>query len=273
MLLITGANGQLGTALKNFLPQAIYADVDILDITDKDAVSRFVDENEIDFIINCAAYTAVDKAEDDKELCRKINVDGVRNLALSGAGLVHISTDYVFDGKNCRPYVENDLTGPQGVYAQTKRDGEIEVLERASTGVVVRTGWLYSPYGVNFVKTMRRLGKERDTLNVVFDQIGTPTYAFDLAETLAKIYPLVQKGAHEIYHYANEGVCSWYDFAVEIMTLSGLDCKVSPIESWQYPTKVSRPSFSVLNKAKIKKEFNLSIPYWKDSLISCLKQF
>lgn len=274
MLLITGAYGQLGTALKEAGANALFADADTLDITNAEAVKRFVGENDIDAIVNCAAYTAVDMAEDERDLCRKINVDGVKNLAQSGAEtVVHISTDYVFDGKNCVPYTEADAPAPIGVYAQSKAESERAVMEYAPTGVVIRTGWMYGVHGTNFVKTMRRLGAERDTLNVVFDQVGTPTYADDLAAAAMRVLPRVQKGSHEIYHYANEGVCSWYDFAVEIMALSGLKCKVNPIHSAEYPTKAARPHFSVLDKTKIKKAFNLEIPYWKESLIRCLKRF
>ena len=274
MLLITGANGQLGTALKTAGVRAVYADVDTLDITNAEAVKRFVGENDIDAIVNCAAYTAVDKAEDERDLCRKINVDGVKNLAQSGAEtLIHVSTDYVFDGQNCVPYTEADATGPIGVYAQSKADSERAVMEYAPTGAVIRTGWLYGVHGANFVKTMRRLGAERDSLNVVYDQVGTPTYADDLAGAIMTVLPRLQEGSREIYHYANEGVCSWYDFAVEIMALSGLKCAVRPIRSEEYPTKARRPHFSVLDKAKIKKTFNLEIPYWKESLIKCLKRF
>ena len=272
MLLITGGNGQLGTELQALLPQALAVDVADLDITDQAAVQAFVKENKIDTIVNCAAYTAVDKAEDEPEKCRKINVDGVKNLALTGAKIVHVSTDYVFDGRGCRPYVETDAANPVSVYGRTKLDGEKAVLETTETCAIVRTAWLYSPYGGNFVKTMRRLGAEKEGISVVFDQIGTPTYAADLAQAIVDLLPRMKDGTKEIYHYSNEGVCSWYDFAREIMKLSGLKCLVNPIESAQYPTKVKRPFYSVLNKSKIK-SLGINVPHWQESLEKCLKKF
>ena len=273
MYLITGCNGQLGTEIAKRLPDAICADVDVLDITDADAVKKFVDENNVDLIINCAAYTAVDKAEDDIDLATKINVDGPRNLAKTGAKIIHISTDYVFGGMGSKPYAADDETNPVSVYGKTKRAGEIAVLENAKCSVVIRTAWLYSAYGNNFVKTMRRLGAEKESLNVVADQIGSPTFAKDLAQAIVTILPQMNETNKGIYHYTNEGVCSWYDFATEIMTLSGLACKVSPIPSSAYPTKATRPFYSVLNKEKIKNVFNIEIPHWKESLVKCLKQF
>ena len=272
MLLITGCNGQLGTELRALLPQALAVDVADLDITDRTAVQAFAKENAVDTIINGAAYTAVDKAEDEPEKCRKINVDGVKNLALTGARIIHVSTDYVFDGRGCRPYVETDETKPVSVYGQTKLDGEKAVLETAKTCAVVRTAWLYSPYGANFVKTMRRLGAEKEKLSVVFDQIGTPTCAADLARAIVDLLPQMKDGSREVYHYSNEGVCSWYDFAREIMKLSGLNCRVNPIESAQYPTKAKRPFYSVLNKSKIK-SLGINVPHWQESLEKCLKKF
>lgn len=272
-ILVTGANGQLGTELQKLLPNAIFADVDVLDITDADAVKRFVADNQIDTIVNCAAYTAVDKAEDDTELAQKINENGPRNLALTGAKIVHISTDYVFDGKNYQPYLPEDETNPISVYGRTKRAGELAVLDNAKVAVIIRTAWLYSNHGNNFVKTMRRLGAEKESLNVVADQIGSPTFAKDLAQAIVTILPQMNETNKGIYHYTNEGVCSWYDFATEIMKLSGLTCKVNPIPSSAYPTKATRPFYSVLNKEKIKKVFNIEIPHWKESLVKCLKQF
>ena len=263
-ILVTGANGQLGTELQKLLPNAIFADIDVLDITDFNAVKKFVTENQVDTIINCAAYTAVDKAEDDAELAQKINEDGPRNLALSGAKIVHISTDYVFDGKNYQPYLPEDETNPVSVYGKTKRAGELAVLDNAKVAVVIRTAWLYSAHGNNFVKTMRRLGAEKESLNVVADQIGSPTFAGDLAQAIVNILPQMNESNKGIYHYTNEGVCSWYDFATEIMNLSGLDCKVNPIPSSAYPTKATRPFYSVLSKEKIKNVFNIEIPHWKE---------
>ncbi|MBO4643947.1 MAG: dTDP-4-dehydrorhamnose reductase [Alphaproteobacteria bacterium] len=272
MLLITGCNGQLGTELRALLPQALSVDVAGLDITDRAAVQSFVKENNIDTIINGAAYTAVDKAEDEPEKCRSINVGGVKNLALTGAKVIHVSTDYVFDGRGCRPYVETDATAPVSVYGRTKLDGEKALSETAETCAIVRTAWLYSPYGANFVKTMRRLGAEKQEISVVFDQVGTPTHAADLAKAIVDLLPQIKDGTKEIYHFSNEGVCSWYDFAREIMKLSGLKCRVKPIESAQYPTKAKRPFYSVLNKSKIK-ALGIEVPHWQESLEKCLKKF
>ena len=259
MYLIVGANGQLGSELKEILKdQARYLDRDELDITDASAVEAFIGATKPEAIVNCAAYTAVDKAESDVETARKINVDGVANLARSAAvhnaGLIHISTDYVFDGLNHRPYNEEDMPCPISVYGKTKYEGE-EIMRRlAQSGIIIRTAWLYSPYGNNFVKT------------------GTPTFAADLAEVIVKLLPQLPKNKVETYHYSNEGVASWYDFAKEIMELSGIDCEVLPIESKDYPTAASRPFYSVLNKAKIKKDFNISINHWKESLKKCLEK-
>ena len=272
-ILVTGANGQLGTELQKLLPNAIFADIDVLDITDLEAVRKFVTDNQIDTIVNCAAYTAVDKAEDDIELAQKINEYGPRNLALSGAKIVHISTDYVFDGTNHKPYLPEDEANPVSVYGKTKRAGELAVLDNAKIAVVIRTAWLYSAHGNNFVKTMRRLGAEKESLNVVADQTGSPTYAGDLAQAIVTILPQMNEANKGIYHYTNEGVCSWYDFATEIMNLSGLACEVKPIPSSAYPTKATRPFYSVLSKEKIKNVFNIEIPHWKESLVKCLKQF
>ncbi len=273
MLLITGAKGQLGTELSKILPDALTTDASELDITDKSAVDNYIKTNNIDVIINCAAYTAVDKAESEPELAEKINVWGPRNLAQSGAKLIHISTDYVFDGTAYRPYVEEDIAHPVSVYGKTKLAGEQAVLQNAKSAIIIRTAWLYSPYGNNFVKTMRRLGAEKEYLNVVADQVGTPTCAADLAQAIKDILPQFTEGLREVYHFSNQGVCSWYDFAVEIMRLSGLDCRVLPIESKNYPTAASRPFYSVLNKSKIGKNFGINIPHWKESLEKCLKQF
>lgn len=273
MLLITGAKGQLGTELSKLLPDAIAADVSDLDITDKAAVDAYVKAHNIDTIVNCAAYTAVDKAEADVALAEKINILGPKNLAQSGARLIHISTDYVFDGTSCRPYSETDVPHPVSVYGKTKLAGEKAVLDNARSAIIIRTAWLYSPYGSNFVKTMRRLGAEKSSLRVVCDQVGTPTCAADLAQAIADILPQFKDGCRGVYHFSNQGVCSWYDFAVEIMKLSGLQCQVMPIETRDYPTAATRPFYSVLNKSKIIAEFNVNIPHWKESLEKCLKQF
>ncbi len=272
MYLITGSKGQLGTELSKLLPDAICADIDILDITDENAVKNFVRDNNIDVIINCAAYTAVDKAETDIELATKINVYGPRNLAKSGAKVIHISTDYVFDGTGHKPYNPDEKTNPVSVYGKTKRAGELAVLENTDVAVVIRTAWLYSPYGNNFVKTIRRLGNEKSEINVVADQIGTPTYAADLADAIVKILPQMTSENSGVYHFTNEGVCSWYDFASEIMELSNLKCVVKPIKSSQYPTPAARPFYSVLDKDKIKQVFGINIKYWKDGLKRCISE-
>lgn len=272
-ILVTGANGQLGTELRKLLPAAVFADVEDLDITDSKAVKRFVADNEIETIVNCAAYTAVDKAEDEPELAAKINTFGPENLAKTGCKIIHISTDYVFDGKGYKPYQPADKTNPLSIYGKTKRAGEEAVLANAKTAVVIRTAWLYSAHGNNFVKTMRRLGNEKEQLNVVADQIGTPTFAGDLAQAIVAILPQMNEDNKGIYHYTNEGVCSWYDFAVEVMELSGLKCRVNPILSSAYPTRAVRPFYSVLDKTKIKEIFKIEIPHWRESLEQCLKQF
>ena len=272
-ILVTGGNGQLGTELKKLLPEAVFADVEDLDITDEVAVKSYIADNEITTIVNCAAYTAVDNAEDDTTTAYKVNVIGPENLAITGCKIVHISTDYVFDGKGHRPYQPNDEAKPVSVYGKTKRAGEEAVINNAKVAVVIRTAWLYSPYGNNFVKTMRRFGAERDSLNVVADQVGTPTYAGDLAKAIVEIIPQMNEGNKGIYHFTNEGVCSWYDFAVKIMELSNLNCKVNPIPSSAYPTKATRPFYSVLDKTSIKETFNVTISHWTEGLKRCLKQF
>ncbi len=274
MFLVTGANGQLGTALQTILQdKAEYVDRKDLDLTDEAAVKAFLQHKDYEYIINCAAYTAVDKAEADAENAHKINALAPLYLAKYGKKIVHISTDYVFDGNNCKPYNEEDETHPLSVYGKTKLEGELNVLSNADSAIIIRTAWLYSPHGGNFVKTMRKLGSERESLNVVFDQIGTPTNAYDLAEAIVKALPQIKTGEKEIYHFTNEGVCSWYDFAREIIEQSKLNCKVRPIESKDYPTPAHRPHYSVLNKTKIKTRFNIEIPHWKEGLVKCLQQF
>lgn len=282
-ILVTGANGQLGTELQNKTAsythwKFFFCDRKTLDITNKEAVETFVRENNITAIINCAAYTAVDKAESEQESAYQINVTGAGNLALVASekelNLIHISTDFVFDGKQQVPYTETDIPNPLGVYGRTKHEGENEVLKICPNAIVIRTSWLYSAYAANFVKTMQRLGKERTQLGVVADQVGTPTWTGDLADALLDILVNLEQGNTRkgIYHYSNEGVASWYDFAVEIMSLSNIDCKVNPIETKAYPLPAPRPSFSVLNKSKIKKDFTLKIPHWKISLKKCIEQ-
>ena len=274
MFLVTGCNGQLGTALQTLLgDKAKYIDKEDLDLTNEDLVKEFFSNNNFEYVINCAAYTAVDKAETDYEQAHKVNALLPLYLAKYAKRVVHISTDYVFSGSSHTPYTEEDPTSPISVYGKTKKQGEENTLEYADTAIIIRTAWLYSPHGNNFLKTMRKLGAERESLNVVFDQIGSPTNAYDLAEAIVKALPQIKSGEKEIFHFSNEGVCSWYDFASEIMEQSSLKCKIYPIESKDYPTPAHRPHYSVLNKKKIKQRFNIEIPHWKEGLKKCLKQF
>ena len=276
-ILVTGANGQLGrsiAALKGLLPDFTFldSDVDTLDLTDAAVTQAFIHELHPDYIINCAAYTAVDRAETDVKLCRLVNCDAVQNLGYAahavGARLLHISTDYVFDGTQCRPYVETDAVNPQSVYGRTKFAGEQGLIATCPSATIVRTSWLYSEYGNNFVNTILRLGRERECLSVVFDQVGTPTYAGDLVKALFSIVRQAEVGHYVpgIYHYSNEGLCSWYDFAVRIMQISGLRCGIRPVETKNYPTVAARPAYSVLNKTRIKTVYGLCIPHWEVSL-------
>ena len=275
-ILVTGSNGQLGSEIRKLekdFPefQFVFTDIEELNLIDSTAVEEFVSKQEFSFCLNCAAYTAVDKAEDEEELAMKINVDAVANLAKvceqNKVFLIHISTDYVFNGEAYRPYIETDETAPNSVYGWSKLKGEDAVLKNSSRAVIIRTSWLCSAFGNNFVKTMLRLGKERDELGVVFDQVGTPTFAADLAKVMLILAQQTDlKPNQEIYHFSNEGAVSWYDFAKAIMEEAGLNCKVNPIESKDFPTKAKRPFYSVLNKAKIKKDYQVEIPYWRDSL-------
>ncbi len=274
MFLVTGCKGQLGTAIQSLLKdKAHYIDKEELDLTNQKAVEEFFSKNSYDLIINCSAYTAVDKAQTDQETAHNVNALAPLYLAKYGKNIIHVSTDYVFDGTSHKPYTEDDTSSPISVYGSTKLEGEKNVLDNANTAIIIRTSWLYSPHGSNFVKTMRKLGAEKESLNVIFDQIGTPTYAYDLAQAIIDIIPQLTPGEKGIYHYSNEGVCSWYDFALEIMEQSNLNCHVYPIESKDYPTPTPRPHYSVLNKSKIKKRFNIEIPHWKEGLKKCLKQF
>ena len=272
-ILITGARGQLGTELSTLMPEAIAVGREMLDITDPVAVKDFVREHNVQLIVNCAADTAVDKAESEKDLAEKINVEGPKNLAQSGAAVIHISTDYVFDGRHYKPYEPDDATNPISVYGKTKLAGESAVLKYSDTALIIRTSWLCSSHGKNFVKTIRSLSHSRDKINVVNDKIGSPTFTGDLTAAIVKIIPQIKKGQKEIYHFANEGVCSWYDFAKDIIDISDIDCEVCPISSENYKTQASRPFYSVLSKEKIKRDFGLVIPHWKDGLIRCLQQF
>lgn len=279
-ILVTGCNGQLGRELRNVLESempgcAIYTDIEELDLTDAKAVEKFVLDNDITHIVNCAAYTNVDKAEEDKLQCASINAGAVKNLALAadqnGAKIIHISTDYVFDGHAYRPYRESDKVNPMSQYGTTKRLGETALLALSPEAVIIRTAWLYSPYGRNFVKTMLKLGKEQKRLRVVADQIGTPTYARDLAVAIHAVLTSHQ-WVPGIYHFTDEGVCSWYDFAKAIHRLGGVECEVLPIPSEDYPTPVTRPFYSVLDKQRIKSTYNVKIPHWEDSLAQCIKR-
>jgi dTDP-4-dehydrorhamnose reductase len=307
-ILVTGANGQLGSELRALVESNIllgmdprikseddesrhsresgnlalsiyqftFTDRNALDLSNLCKLEDYFDNHTFDIIINCAAYTVVDKAESDEELANTINNRAVSLLAKiakkKNISLIHISTDYVFNGQNYRPYIETDLTDPQGVYGRTKRDGENAILEVSPKNcIIIRTSWVYSSFGNNFVKTMLRLGKERDSLGVIFDQVGTPTYARDLAQAILEVLPQVQNESPEIYHYSNEGVASWYDFAQAIFELSNISCEVNPITTDQYPTPATRPHYSLLNKNKIKEHFGISIPYWKKSIKECLE--
>lgn len=278
-VLVTGANGQLGQAIRRrsgLHPSLsfFYTDVDTLNITDGDAIHAFLDRHEIHAIINTAAYTAVDRAEKDPGTAYRINAEAVKTLARAARDhacrLIQISTDYVFNGKNHIPYTESDIPNPLSVYGRTKLAGELLLQKTLADAIIVRTSWLYSETGNNFLKTMLRLGKEQKELKVVFDQTGTPTCAGDLAEALLTILGREEGFTPGIYHFSNEGVCSWYDFARKIMQLSGLPCKVIPIETKDYPTPAVRPAYSVLNKAKIKATYNLAIPHWEQSLTELL---
>lgn len=277
-ILITGANGQLGNEMRVLSKQHsnhtyYFTDVAELDICSEEAINNFFATNTVDVVVNCAAYTAVDAAEDNRELCNKLNNIAPGYLAKAarkqGASMIQVSTDYVFNGTNHTPYTEDEPTCPASVYGETKLAGERNVLDNCQNAVVIRTAWLYSAYGNNFVKTMLRLGRERDTLGVIFDQIGTPTYARDLAEA---IFAVINKGVvRGIYHYSNEGVCSWYDFTKAIHRLAGItNCKVNPLHTVDYPTKATRPHYSVLDKTKIKETYNIEIPHWEESLNNCV---
>jgi len=286
MILVTGANGQVGSEI-NHISSAypfkfIFTDAPELDITNHDAVFDFFNKNEITNVINCAAYTAVDKAEEDKEIAAAVNVQGAMHLAqactLRNIPLVHISTDYVYHNNQNTPFLEGDITNPQGVYAATKLEGEEVIKKIHPRSMIIRTSWVYSTFGNNFVKTMLRLGADRDELNIIFDQIGSPTYARDLAKGILDILHLLAQGDvsdtnfNTTYHYSNEGVCSWYDFAKAIFDIKDVTCKVNPIVTAQYPTPAKRPHFSLLNKTKIKEAFGLEIPYWRDSLLKMLNE-
>tara|TARA_B110000971_G_scaffold160311_1_gene163842 strand:- start:11000 stop:11845 length:846 start_codon:yes stop_codon:yes gene_type:complete len=277
-ILVTGGNGQLGSELREIASNYIeynflFTDVKTLDITNHSAVAAFIESNNITVIINCAAYTAVDKAESEPELADAINHLAIANFAKiaqeKSIKLIHISTDYVFDGTNHRPYVETDTPNPKSVYGKTKLNGELAIQHiNPANSIILRTSWVYSNYGNNFVKTMLRLAETKDEISVVADQVGSPTNAGDLAKAILVMLPQINNETVELFHYSNEGVCSWYDFAKAIFEVEGLAITVCPIESKQYPTPAERPFYSVLNKDKIKIVYGIKIPYWKDSLVS-----
>lgn len=282
-ILVTGANGQLGNEMRivsrNAKDKYIFTDVAELDITDIDAIRKMVKEENVEAIVNCAAYTNVDKAEDDTELCELLNAKAPENLAIvmkeTGGVLVHVSTDYVFGGDPYNTPCGEDLKGtPTGVYGRTKLMGENNIITAGCKYIIIRTAWLYSEYGKNFVKTMMNLTATKEKLRVVFDQVGTPTYAYDLAEVICNIIgDRKYEGNDGIYHYSNEGVCSWYDFTKKIAEIAGNDkCDIEPCHSDEFPSKVVRPSYSVLDKTKIKNTFGVKVPYWTESLKVCMER-
>ncbi len=281
-LLVTGSQGQLGSelqALEKEYPQYtfFFTDLKELDITRETETAHFIKNNKIEVVINCAGYTAVEKAESDKQQAMLINATGAKNIAQacgkSNALLIHISTDYVFEGKSYKPYTENDTASPKSIYGKTKLDGEIEVIFNAKRALIFRTSWLYSTFGKNFVKTIAEKARSEKELKVVYDQIGTPTYAADLARAILDIIPKVPaKIRTEIYNYSNEGVASWYDFAQAIVHIKKLDCTIEPVLSKDFPTEAQRPFFTVLNKGRVKKDFGITIPHWRQSLEVCLSR-
>lgn len=280
-ILVTGAAGQLGSELRNILEKrmpgiTLYTDIHELDLTNDEAVKRFIIDNEISHVVNCAAYTSVEKAEQEQALCTKINTDTVKNIAATasdyGIKVIHISTDYVFDGTAHTPYKESEKVNPISTYGTTKRKGEMVLLSMCPDAIIIRTSWLYSPYGNNFVKTMMRLGKERNELSVVCDQIGTPTYALDLAKAIYAILT-ARQWIPGIFHFSDEGACSWYDFTKAIHRIAGItSCQVSPILTDDYPTAAARPPYSVLDKTKIKRTYGITIPHWEESLKECIER-
>lgn len=277
-ILVTGSYGQLGNSLRKVFDkdpdiEATYTDYDTLDITDREAVARYMADNRFDIVVNCAAYTAVDKAETDEILASALNTGAVGNLgesaARTGTKVIHISTDYVFSGEGFRPYAENDEPYPQGIYGRTKLEGEGLLTSFCQDAMIIRTAWLYSEFGKNFVKTMLSLAETHPELRVVCDQIGTPTYAGDLADAIHAIVKH-DKWVPGIYHFTDEGVASWYDFAEAIFEEAGKKVRVNPVPTTEYPTPAKRPLYSVLSKSKIKSTFGITIPYWRDSLRKCL---
>ncbi|MBI4648020.1 MAG: dTDP-4-dehydrorhamnose reductase [Bacteroidia bacterium] len=284
-ILVTGANGQLGMELKALSHEYhefrfIWTDIEELDITNKESLNKFFGNHKIDGIINCAAYTAVDKAESDDAEAFRINSAAVKNLVdivkHYHCRFIHISTDYVFDGTSNQPYKEDDKVNPVSIYGKSKLAGEQEIIKSGIDAIIIRTSWLYSAYGNNFVKTILRIAKEKSEIGVVFDQTGNPTYAHDLAKALLDILQITYKNINSfksgIYNFSNEGVCSWYDFATEIITITNLSCKIVPIETSEFSTQAKRPQYSVLNKKKIRETFNIEIPHWRGSLENCIRK-
>lgn len=278
-ILVIGSNGQLASELKQIQNkysnhQFLFTSQNDLDISDNKSIESIFKNFEPNYTINCAAYTAVDKAESDQESAFKINEKGVENLANhcrnENSYFIHISTDFVFDGKKSNPYTEDDKTNPLSIYGLSKLKGELAIQNSGCDYTIIRTSWLYSSFGNNFVKTMIRLGSERESLNVVADQIGSPTYCADLAMIILSQLENFPNHKNNIYHYSNEGVASWYDFTYEILKISSLKCQINPIPTTDYPTPAVRPSFSVMDKSKIKRHFNITIPHWKESLASCI---
>mgnify|MGYP000418436442 FL=1 len=281
-VLVTGANGQLGSEIKDLAPNYnqyhfFFTDVKDLNITNPKELDVFCSTNKIQVILNCAAYTAVDKAEEEVDVCNAVNNIATLNLAkvakAQNIKLIHTSTDYVFDGKKYIPFKEEDTTNPINTYGKTKLLGE-EALKKINpvNSIIIRTSWVYSSFGNNFVKTMLKLAQDRNQLSIIADQIGTPTYAYDLAKIMLNIIPKINSSKVHVYHYANEGVASWYDFAFEIFHQTSINCKILPIETKDYPTAAERPLYSVMNKSKIKNTFEIEIPHWKISLANCLKK-
>ncbi len=279
-ILVTGSKGQLGNELQRVLEVkqpgiTVYVDRDELDITDAQATEIFLRKGDFTHVVNCAAYTAVDRAEDEKLTCASINIDGISNIARVaddlGIKVLHISTDYVFDGTSCRPYNESDKVNPMSQYGTTKRKGETALLALSPESIIVRTSWLYSSFGRNFVKTMLEKSKTEKTLRVVSDQIGTPTYAADLAQAISTIL-FSHQWVPGIVHFSNEGVCSWYDFAIAIINAAGRDCHVQPLKTEEYPTPARRPQYSVLDKSRFKATYGVNIPHWHKSLLKCLQE-
>ena len=284
-ILIIGGEGQLGSSLAKLIKNESFAHfqsttIDQLDVSKEEDIETFFEENSFDYVINCTAYTAVDKAENDQVTARLINSKAIqwigRYAKLKNAGVIHVSTDYVFSGESNLPLTTKDVVNPSSVYGLTKAAGEHLLMQENEKSIIIRTSWLYSEYGSNFLKTMLKLGAEKEEINVVFDQVGTPTYASDLANAILHILKTASSDSKHfvpgVYHYSNEGVCSWYDFAQMIFKLAHLDCKIKAVKSDLFPSVAKRPAYSVLDNTKIKKQFNISIPFWVDSLEKCLKE-